>query len=189
MTPTTHPLAPTPAEQQVCVSDAMAGYLRRCRTGGMPREVSDSIATAVHEAQVLGYFGLQRPPVPVHLSRADSTPAAFELVPEMQAENLLVAKLRVGENTLASPVLAATLKDAADALLAQAAEIAQLQLILDNNAEQAARAGGPDQLREILQTLGLDPDEPRTTKEVLAHLFANYMARPTAASGAPAVSK
>lgn len=40
----------------VDVVAAMGGYLRTCRSGGMSRKSSDTIAAAVAEAQSLGYF-------------------------------------------------------------------------------------------------------------------------------------
>lgn len=48
------------------ISDAMAGYLRVCRCGGMPTTQSDQVMAAVEDAERLGYF---EPP---------QTPPAYE---------------------------------------------------------------------------------------------------------------
>jgi hypothetical protein len=41
---------------KVDVSEAMARYLRRCRSGGLTNKQSDLISGAVEDAQRLGYF-------------------------------------------------------------------------------------------------------------------------------------
>jgi hypothetical protein len=49
-----------PREAQPVV-EAMQAYLRQCRVGGMPKDVSDQIERAVNQANHLGYFAAPTP--------------------------------------------------------------------------------------------------------------------------------
>jgi hypothetical protein len=57
-----------PAQGPVDVVSAMAGYLSRCSSGGMPPEQVAVVESAVAQAQDLGYFALLRAPAGMNAS-------------------------------------------------------------------------------------------------------------------------
>jgi hypothetical protein len=56
------PPAAQPATVQEPVADAMARYFRVCSSGGMPKELQESVQNLVYDAERLGYFKAATPP-------------------------------------------------------------------------------------------------------------------------------
>jgi hypothetical protein len=80
-----------PREAQPVV-EAMQAYLRQCRAGGMPKDVSDQIERAVNQANHLGYFAA---PTPERAQEPD--PLEQFAKPERSAADDYVPRVSLGE--------------------------------------------------------------------------------------------